>query len=388
MNIPFGDYSLLFFITFGVALIGTCIAIPLAKRLKFVDRPGEHKSHSRITPLGGGVVIFFALLTILLFPSFRDTLTVVIVCAGGLLMLVGLIDDLIGVSAVTKFSILILLTIVLSQFGIMARTTNIFILDLLITIFWVTGVSSAFNAIDNMDGLATGVTAIAAGTFFIVACQTDQWSFGALSICLAGAAFGFLILNFPPARIFMGDAGSLLLGFVLAMLGVTGEWNYNPIIAAVIPILILGFPIFDLSFTVLTRHFRGVTGTIVAAIRHCDTDHISHRLIKLGLSPIRALLFMWFISLSFAISALTLRHALSVDAVLHLLQALCITLGLIFILLLPMASKKGPAENPAYNPESPHLRSNLKIRLGLVLAWSIFLGLLIFGTRLLNLSFH
>ena len=107
---------------------------------------------------------------------------------------------------------------------------------------WVTGVSSAFNAIDNMDGLATGVAAIAALGFLIIALQTQQWVLGGLSAALLGASLGFLVFNFPPARIFMDDTGSFFLGFLLASLGVVGDWNSNELIAAIIPVLVLGCP--------------------------------------------------------------------------------------------------------------------------------------------------
>jgi UDP-GlcNAc:undecaprenyl-phosphate GlcNAc-1-phosphate transferase len=202
------------------------------------------------------------------------------------------------------------------------------------------GISSAFNAIDNMDGLAAGVAAIASFFFFIVAYQTNQLVFGGLSLSLAGACLGFLFFNFHPAKIFMGNSGSFFLGYILAALGVMGKWHKNEIIASSIPILILGLPIFDISFTVLWRHFTGVTRSFTDALNHCGTDHTSHRLVTLGIGKRRAVLLLYLVAASFGISATTLREAGPLDALLLLLQAFFIATALALIITITHHFKK------------------------------------------------
>lgn len=318
----------------------------LGPRLGLVDAPGDGKFHRRPTPLGGGIAIYLGLAPLVLFEPTRALTTLTILGGAGLVALVGLADDLRGVSAPLKFLTLVALTSLLWSLGIGANTTRIAVVDFLITVLWMTGVSSALNAIDNMDGLAAGVAAIASACFLVIALQSGQWLLGALSAALLGATSGFLLCNFPPARIFMGDTGSFLLGFLLATLGVVGDWNSNEVIAAVIPVLVLGLPIFDLGFTVVRRHLNGVTRTPLEALSHCGTDHLSHRLVGIGLSPRDAVLFLYLIAASFGISALSLRHAASTVALLHLLQAMAIATALVPLLNLaePVAS---PRRRPA-----------------------------------------
>jgi UDP-GlcNAc:undecaprenyl-phosphate GlcNAc-1-phosphate transferase len=351
-----GIYALLGATSFLLSVVLTRLLIGFAPRLGLVDEPGTSKFHRAVMPVGGGLAMYAALLPVLLVPEAQSARTLIVVLAAGLVAAIGLIDDLRHVAAIVKFAALVGLTGLLFLAGIGASTTRVSGLDFLITVLWVTGVSSAFNAIDNMDGLATGVAAIAALSFLVIACQTGQWVLGALSAALVGSSLGFLAFNFPSARIFMGDTGSFFLGFLLAILGVVGEWNSNEIIAAVIPILVLGVPIFDLAFTVLRRHLTGVTRSPLEAIRHCGTDHLSHRLVRLGLTPRGAVLLLYLIAASFGISAVTLRNAGSADGILHLLQALVITAALIPIFRLGEAPRPAgdeasangePREDPA-----------------------------------------
>jgi UDP-GlcNAc:undecaprenyl-phosphate GlcNAc-1-phosphate transferase len=325
-------YAGVFLLSFGLALGFSFLCMRLAPRVGLLDAPGSSKFHSSATPLGGGLAIFLASASVLLFTSLRTPTAWLLVGAGAVLAGVGLLDDFRSVPATFKFALLVGITVAMWLFGIGAHPTGIAPVDLLISVLWITGVSSAFNAVDNMDGLATGVTAIAGGAFFIVALQTGQWLFGGLCAALVGASLGFLVLNFPPARIFMGDAGSFYLGFALASLGMVGEWNDNEVIAAVIPILVLGLPLFDLSFTVASRHLRGVTRTLVEAISHCGTDHVSHRLVRLGLSTRSAVLVLYLIAASFGLSAVSLQNALSWVGVLHLLQALVLAAALALVI--------------------------------------------------------
>ena len=358
-----GIYLLLGALAFAVAVVLTRILIAVAPRVGLVDEPSAAKFHRRTTPVGGGLAIYLSLLPVLLVPQMQSRQASVILAVSGLVALIGLIDDLSHVPALFKFIALVAMTGILWSFGVGAHTTRLAPLDFLITVLWVTGVSSAFNAIDNMDGLAGGVAAIAAGGFLVIALQTGQWVLGGLAAALIGSSLGFLVFNFAPARIFMGDTGSFFLGFLLACMGVVGEWNSNEVIAAIIPILILGVPIFDLTFTVVRRHRTGVTRTVLEALRHCGTDHLSHRLVRLGLRPTAAVFILYLLALSFALSAVSLRNARPADGVLHLAQALVITAALIPLLCLADAE---PPQTAAAKAAEPAERLRRAV-LGLVL---------------------
>ncbi|MFB3072360.1 MAG: hypothetical protein ACE1ZU_02565, partial [bacterium] len=153
--------------------------------------------------------------------------------------------------------------------------------------------TNAFNLLDNMDGLACGVAAIASGVLLIFSLQAGDYTVAALSAALGGAALGFLYFNFNPASIFMGDCGSMILGFSLACFSVLGTWQHatNLVVSMTVPILVLGIPIFDTAFVAVTRKLRG------APISKGGRDHISHHLVRLGLSERRAVLTLYAASI-------------------------------------------------------------------------------------------
>jgi UDP-GlcNAc:undecaprenyl-phosphate GlcNAc-1-phosphate transferase len=150
-------------------------------------------------------------------------------------------------------------------------------IDLVLTVIWITGVTNAFNLLDNMDGLSAGIAAIAAGFFFVIAAINGQIAVAALSIALAGCALGFLRHNFHPARIYMGDAGSLFLGFLLAVIGLKLKFQGPTRVTFMVPLLVLGAAIFDTTLVTITRliHRRSPFAG--------GRDHLSHRLVFLGL---------------------------------------------------------------------------------------------------------
>jgi UDP-GlcNAc:undecaprenyl-phosphate GlcNAc-1-phosphate transferase len=163
---------------------------------------------------------------------------------------------------------------------------------------------------------------------------------GLISISLCGACLGFLPHNFPRAKIFIGDGGSFFLGFSLAVLGVMGEWSNQSVSRATIPLLILALPIFDLVFVVVTRHQSGVTRTWIEALQHCARDHLSHRLVFLGLSPTQAVMVLHAVAIFLALSAIILRAVESPTLTyMHLVQAGMVLL--ILGVLIKVGSRKG-----------------------------------------------
>ena len=178
-----------------------------------------------------------------------------------------------------------------------------------VTIFWIVGLTNTVNLIDGLDGLAAGVATIASVTIFLVALQQNILLVAVLTAALAGAAMGFLYYNFNPARIFMGDSGSMFLGYMLAGISVIGAVKCAATIALIVPILALGLPILDTTFAIVRRYRGGVP------IFKPDRGHLHHRLMDLGFSQRQAVLLMYVISALLGLSAVALTEVSSQFAI-------------------------------------------------------------------------
>lgn len=301
-------------------IIAACVL--LARRLRMVDRPHSYKSHSMPTPFLGGVGIYLAfavtIFSILRLPyedisRWFEILS--IVSAGGVVLVLGLADDFISINATVKLAILFIVTWILHSYNV---TLTMFPHDLLwnapnflLTMFWIAGVISALNSLDNMDGAAGGIAAIASAAFFIIGWYTYQrWmSFVAVSLC--GACLGFLRHNFhfEGARVFMGDNGAFFLGLALAAIGVLGNWSgieltnltisVDPLKSLIVPCAVLGVPLFDITLSTILRVMHGKVKSVREAIEFCGRDHIAHRLVALGYSRRQAVLCLYFIAILF-----------------------------------------------------------------------------------------
>lgn len=170
------------------------------------------------------------------------------------------------------------------------------------TVFWIVGLTNTVNLIDGLDGLAAGVAVIASITIFLVALQQEVMVVALFTAALAGSALGFLRYNFNPARIFMGDTGSMFLGFILAGISVIGAVKCAATIALIVPILALGVPIMDTTFAIIRRYRGGVP------IFKPDKGHLHHRLLDLGFSQKQAVLLMYVISALLGLSAVVLNE--------------------------------------------------------------------------------
>ena len=276
---------------FGIALLLALGLTPFALRIAIargiLDRPGDYKEQESPVPYLGGVaiVVSFAL-TIFLVTLFNppvsgmDQLIVMLGAATGL-SLVGLADDLRGLSPLIRIGAHVAAAGTIWWSGIGVALFQEPFLNVVLTMVWMVGVTNAFNLLDNMDGLSAGVAAIAAGFFFLIAAINGQFLVAGLSIALAGCAIGFLRHNIHPARIYMGDAGSTFLGFLLAVIGIKLRFEAPPQITFMVPILVLGVAIMDTTLVVLTRLSHGRNP--IAGGR----DHISHRLVFVGI-PVRS----------------------------------------------------------------------------------------------------
>ncbi|MBI2423969.1 MAG: undecaprenyl/decaprenyl-phosphate alpha-N-acetylglucosaminyl 1-phosphate transferase [Candidatus Hydrogenedentes bacterium] len=333
---------------FVLAALLMPLAIYVLKRFGVMDAVAENKIHTRPIPRGGGIVLFIAFAVAVLLPGYRSHGMNGILVGGFICMVVGAIDDYAGgIAGFWKLLTLFLVTLVLSYFEVRLNLFKIVWLDIAFTMLWIVGVTSAFNGTDNMDGLASGIAAIVSGMFFIIALQAYLYAntennlswFGMMAIALVGANLGFLIYNFKPALIFMGDSGSFFLGFTLAALGVMGEWTENRIIACTIPVLILGVPLFDFTYIIIARILRGETRTLRQVIDHCAPDHLSHRLVWFGFTQRQAVLFIYLICLALGVTGILLRNTTSlIDSQLALFQGLAIVS--IVIILMVIAARR------------------------------------------------
>jgi UDP-GlcNAc:undecaprenyl-phosphate GlcNAc-1-phosphate transferase len=209
--------------------------------------------------------------------------------------------------------------VVLILAGIQVQLFENQILDLALTIFWIVGITNALNLMDNMDGLAAGITAIAAGSFFVLAASQELILVSSLSAALCGATLGFLRYNFNPASTFMGDTGSLVIGFVVAVLGIKLDFpSQSTVVTWAIPILVLAIPIFDTTLVTFTRlrerrsPFQG------------GKDHTSHRIAALGFSQRATVLTLYSAAIvmgmvAFAISEASIGVALGMIGVVAVL---------------------------------------------------------------------
>lgn len=279
-------YPAAFLLSLFVTWLLTPMFGRLATRLGVLDHPAANKFHQEATPYLGGAAVGLSLVFVGGVGSGASAQIVTLLLAGVALGIVGLADDRAHVRPVVKLAVEVGAGLALWAVGIRAGLFDAAALNLALTVFWVVAITNAVNMLDNMDGLSSGVAAIAAMAFFAIAAQRGDYLVGALALAVAGASIGFLRYNFPPAKIFLGDAGTLLLGFLLAALGLkldlVGE---NGLMRSAVPVLLLGVPIFDMALVVLAR-LRGGRKVYVGG-----TDHTSHRLVALGLST-RAVAFV------------------------------------------------------------------------------------------------
>jgi UDP-GlcNAc:undecaprenyl-phosphate GlcNAc-1-phosphate transferase len=290
-------------VTFALGVLLTLAVRRVARAKEIVAKPRPDRWHKKPTALCGGVAIFLAFqIGCLLFaPDFPGKQ--LILAGGALLFVMGLLDDLFQIRPHIKLVIQLAAAAVVVYFGRRLPWTSYEAINIAITIFFMVGITNAINLLDNMDGLAGGVTVIACEFLmitFLLNGQTAQAVFPAL---LGGAVLGFLLFNFNPASIFMGDCGSMFLGFVLSAIALLSEHDRTRNLGAVLatPVLILMLPIFDTCLVTVSRKLKG------RSIAQGGRDHASHRLVALGLSERRAVWLLYALAAVAGALALLVR---------------------------------------------------------------------------------
>lgn len=281
-----------------LSFIAGPVAIFFAKKLGAIDVPGsaEHKKHAAPTPLAGGLVLFLALpILITVFRLWNSPGLAGLMIAAGVIFIFGMKDDTQGLSAPQKFvgqfiaaGVVILsnnYVRVLESLHVPLAFWLIQILDWAITVFWLVGISNAFNLIDSMDGLAAGLATISAGFFTITCFAFGQAELAQITGLIFGLSLGLYFYNSTPARFFLGDSGTQTLGFLLAAVSIMYTPPQMPQGSTwFLPILVLGVPIFDTTLVVISRIRRR------KPIFQADLAHTYHRLVRMGMAPAQAVL--------------------------------------------------------------------------------------------------
>ena len=289
-----------------LAIGGTPVMRLVALRFGVIDQPATRKIHARPVPLLGGAAIYVAFIIVLLLLGDRRYIHEVIGIFLGatLVSLMGVVDDRWGLGSYVKLVGQLLAAGILIYSGVQLSVWGGW-LDILITIAWVVGITNAMNLLDNMDGLSGGLAMIAAVFFTLLAALSDQYLVGALAAALAGACAGFLVYNWNPAHIFMGDTGSLFLGFLLAAVGIKLRFPSNSdTITWMIPVLVLGIPVFDTTLVFISRLRRGKNPLTTPG-----KDHISHRFAHLLGSRREAVLLCYLLSGAVGLAAIFITQA-------------------------------------------------------------------------------
>lgn len=333
-------YTLLF--SFCVSYLLVPFARAVAFRLKILDYPSDRKIHADPTPLLGGIPIFIAFTGGILANAILDREMVAILLGASLVLLTGLLDDAFTLSARLKLFCQLLATAIVILAGVQLTLFPPawwgWVGNLFLTVLWVTGITNALNFLDGMDGLATGLSIITAGFMGLVAFQTNQPLMGWLSAALVGSCLGFLPYNFrrkAPASVFLGDAGSTFLGFTLASLAVKGNWAESSIIDITAPILIFGVLIFDMTHLTVARIASGKVKDFRGWLDYVGQDHLHHRIVALLHSRRQSVLFIYLLSICLGLSAIALRNARTVDALVLIMQAA------IIVVIVTILERKG-----------------------------------------------
>lgn len=293
-------YIAIFTVSFLLSVILTPLVKIIASRWNIVARPKEDRWRQKVVPLLGGLSIYASFLVSYLLFLPKDSMPLGLIAGGTAIFILGLIDDLKGLSPQNKIIGQIICASLAVIFGVIIKVIPAPVIAIPLTILWIVGIANAFNLLDNMDGLAGGVAVIAAITLFICSLLLKNYEVAVASLILAGATLGFLPYNFYPAKIFMGDCGAMFIGFLLACLTIQGTWKQasNLFIVLFTPVLALAVPIFDTAFVTITRKIDG------RSIAQGGKDHTSHRLVFLGLPEKKAVIILYIISAVFGLAAL------------------------------------------------------------------------------------
>ena len=292
-----------------VALLVTPQVIKLAFYWGALDEPDQRKVHQKIMPRLGGLAVYISFVVGILLMQDLTPPIIGLLTGATMIVLLGIVDDIKGISPRVKLLGQVLAAFSVLPFGISVNfITNPINGDILhlgywsipVTVFWLVAVTNAVNLIDGLDGLAGGTSFIASVTLAVVSWTQGQMQIVMMALILAASLLGFLRYNFNPAKIFLGDTGSMMLGFSLSAMSVMGLTKSATAISVIIPLVILGIPLMDTTFAVVRRYHMH------RPIFQADKDHLHHRLLALGLSHKQAVLAIYGVNVILGLSAIIL----------------------------------------------------------------------------------
>jgi UDP-GlcNAc:undecaprenyl-phosphate/decaprenyl-phosphate GlcNAc-1-phosphate transferase len=344
--IPFSIRSVfLITLSFCISYLITPLMCVISRKAGIVDKPEARKIHTSPTPLLGGIAIYLAFGIATIASLWYTVELKGIVYGATIIFFLGLLDDVINLSSIVRLITQVLAVFILFYHGMeidfIPDFTRYHLIEKMVTIVWIVGITNAVNFLDGMDGLCVGFGAIASFFFGIIAFLTAQYQLMFLAFSLSGSCLGFLPWNFrrnKPAGIFMGDAGSLFIGFTLASFAIMGDWASNRIVAISVPILILFLPIFDTSMTTFFRVREGAVRTVREWLDYVGKDHFHHRLYAIGIGKRNSVWTMYILTAMLGISAIIIRTGGTLEAYLGLIQALVVLV--VFTIIIIHAKKR------------------------------------------------
>ncbi|KAB2332656.1 glycosyltransferase family 4 protein [Bacillus mesophilum] len=302
------------YLTLLICFIASIIITPFVKKLAIrigaVDKPNQRKVHQKIMPRLGGLAIYISFIIGLLVLRPDDALTWPIVIGSLIIIITGVLDDLVELSAKYKLLGQIAAAVVVILGGVQLEyitvpligELNFGIFSIPLTLIWIVGITNAINLIDGLDGLAAGVSSIALITISGMAIIKGDPFVVSIGFIVLGSTLGFLLYNFHPAKIFMGDTGALFLGYMIAVLSLLGFKNIT-MISLIIPVIILGVPISDTFFAIIRRIVNK------QPLSAPDKSHLHHCLLRLGFSHSQTVLLIYAMAAMFGLAAIILSQA-------------------------------------------------------------------------------
>ncbi len=345
---------------FFVAMIVAVVLLPIARFLAFrfglLDYPKAHGIHEHPVPRIGGVAIYVAFVVGSLYRLDLSEQLKGVLVGSTIIFAVGLWDDVRRLPAGFKLLIqLVACGIMMFKYGVILKTfPHGHFINSFFTVLLIIGITNAVNFLDNMDGLSSGLVAVSSFALFFIAFMTKQpWS-AYLALALMGASVGFLFFNLKPAYFFMGDSGSTFLGFTLASLTVMTNWSYEIPVRMAVPVLILGVPIIDMTLITVLRIKEDKVHTLSEWIDYTGKDHLSHRVMRLGLNKKMTVFVLWGIQALFCLIAVWTVPQEAHDGVLAMLFFIFVMFGGIVFF------RKRRAIALRWNGRTPSGRKNMK----------------------------
>ncbi|MGF9964085.1 glycosyltransferase family 4 protein [Bacillus rhizoplanae] len=314
--------------SFITVLIATPFVIKLAFKIGATDKPNARKVHQRIMPRLGGLAIFIGVVVGCLISGLYEQRIISISVGAVIIIIIGILDDVYELSAKVKFGgqlVVALLIVKNLQIPVLyipfLGDIDLGWFSYPITVFWIVGITNAINLIDGLDGLSAGISSIVLATLAYMAATSVTGAGSALILPLAlialASTIGFLFYNFHPAKIFMGDTGALFLGYCISVLSLLGLYKSVTLFSFIVPIIILGVPIFDTTFAIIRRIVNK------KPISAPDKSHLHHRLLALGFSHRTTVLIIYAFGIFFSVNAIIFSSA-----------TLWLSIVLLFVLIL------------------------------------------------------